>query len=86
MSEDLTVRIGHGELAYVEFGPLAADRSDGVAYDFLLGPITVVAPGRSSSRLEDRNGVEPLALAHAGVLLLSSPAQAHSERVIRNAL
>ncbi len=60
------VRIGHGDDGYVLFGPLRPDdlSRDGDTYNFLLGPITVVAPGHEAYRLEDRSGVEPLALAH----------------------
>lgn len=64
--ELLGVRIGHGDDDYVSFGPLSPDESsrEGETYNFLMGPITVVAPRHQTYRLEDRHGVEPLALAH----------------------
>jgi hypothetical protein len=65
-TELLGVRIGHGDDGYVSFGPLSPDERsrEGDIYNFLVGPITVVTPGHRAYRLEDRNGVEPLALAH----------------------
>lgn len=59
------MRVGRDEGGLVVFGPLLPDDfpSEVAAYSSLMGPITVVAPGHPPYILEDRSGVEPLALS-----------------------
>ena len=59
------MRIGRDEGGSVTFGPLVPGGipSEVADYDFLMGPVSVVAPGHPPYLLEDRNGVEALALS-----------------------
>lgn len=62
----VVLAIGEPESGGFTFGPFWIDdadrREDGVP-NFLKGPITVVEPSGARHVLDDRNGVEPLALA-----------------------
>jgi hypothetical protein len=49
----------------VTFGPLTPDLADGGGrYDLVVGPITVSTATGAEYTLDDRNGIEPGAVAH----------------------
>jgi hypothetical protein len=63
-ASELTVSIVCPEGGSINFGPLRKSLGFTSVYNFLLGPIVVVdATGRAET-LDDRSGIEAMALAH----------------------
>lgn len=63
-ADDLAVTIVCPDGGSIKFGPLREGPGSISACDFLLGPIVVVDAAGATETLDDRNGIEALALAN----------------------